>query len=610
MATVERLRNRLHDLAPLQIAVAIGAIGLLLVLPSLTADLQALDDAQQRDFILAHLHASRPDVPGSWNAQRSWYDVYALVGGDAHEFELSRHQWLRPWWSWPGLKVRFFRPVAAATLYLDYFISENNHVLAHLHSALWYFVACASVTMMLLRLTKRRETAVLASLLFTLDDAHAAPVLWLAARNAVIGVAFMANAVTLFDVAAARESWRVRLASLSCVLCALLAAENAISGVPLFVAHALFLDKRSPLRRLAAVAALFAVVLAWLVVHNALGFGTKGSGAYLDPLSDPTAYTAAFSGRYVELLRIHFTAPWQLQPTIPLSWLVGVDLLSRWVLFPALLIFIVRNVDRSAEVAFWVFSAAAGLVPLTAADPHQRLLMIVGISLWSLVAHCVVGLLDKGCRASRLWRFSAVVAVVFVLGLHTVLAPIGLAVASAPSNPDLPSALAASILDRNDNWQGQDLFVISVPSLMTSVDMVNERRRRQLRIPNRVAVLGATIHEVEVTRTGAQTFELYSPPGYLLDTFSSFWRGPSAPFVQSERVSVEQFTAQIIRVTPDGRPLRVRFTFQKNLDDPTLKFLCWTDGAFALFRFAPIGQRKIIPATFDQSHQLPEELVQ
>jgi hypothetical protein len=608
MAIVERLRNRLYALAPLRIAAAIGGLGFLLVLPSLTADLDALDDVLQRNFILARLHASHPGVHDSWNEHQAWYDIYTLVDGNARELEWSRHQWFRPWWTWPGLKIRFFRPVAAATLYVDYLISENGHVLAHLHSALWYFLACSSVTMLMLRLSKRREVAVLASLLFAVDDAHAAPVLWLAARNAVIGVAFVANALTLFDIAAARNSWRFHVASLVCLLCALLAAENAISGVPLFVAHALLLDKRSLWRRFASIVAVFATVSAWLGVHHALGFGTQGSGSYLDPLSDLSAYFAASGGRYLDLLRIHFTAPWSLQPAVSLSWLIDLDLLSKWVLLPAVLVFIVRNVDRSSEVAFWTLSAALGLVPLTAADPHQRLLMVEGVALWSLVAHFIVGLADCG-RGSPLRRYCALVALAFVLGLHMILAPIGLAIGSAPSNPDLPSALAAPVLDRDGNWQGQDVLVISAPSMMTSIDMVNERRRRQLRIPNRVAVLGATVHEVEVIRTGPQTFELYSPPGYLLDSFSSFWRGPSAPFVQGESINVDQFTAKIIRITPDGRPLRVRFMFERNLDDPALKFLYWTSGEFAMFRFAPIGRRKVIPADFDQSHQLPEELV-
>jgi hypothetical protein len=50
-------------------------------------------------------------------------------------------------------------------------------------------------------------------------------------------------------------------------------------------------------------------------------------------------------------------------------------------------------------------------------------------------------------------------------------------------------------------------------------------------------------------------------------------------------------------------------TLDKSLDDASLRFIYWHAGAFDVFQFGPIGQRRVIPADFDHSQQLAEELI-
>jgi hypothetical protein len=78
---------------------------------------------------------------------------------------------------------------------------------------------------------------------------------------------------------------------------------------------------------------------------------------------------------------------------------------------------------------------------------------------------------------------------------------------------------------------------------------------------------------------------------------------------QGERVRTREYEVQVMRLTPDHRPLRVRFHFVRPLDDPHFRFIYWTGQKFADFRFAPAMARKIIRADFDHTAQLPEELV-
>jgi hypothetical protein len=596
----DSLAARLSRTAGWKIACLLAALGFLLVLPSLSMGLASLDDFDQQQFVRAKLQGS------SAVADRPWYDVYNLVNGVTRDALNARNQWLRPWWSVPELKVRFLRPVAAALLFADRGLFADHFWLAHLHSALWYFAACFSVALLVLRLSRDRWVAVLGGLLFVVDDAHGNPVSWLAGRNAIVAVTLVCIALLLFDTACRFSRTRLFFAASLVLLLALLAAENVLSAVPMFVAYALFLDKRKISNRVLAVLPILAVVFVWYAGRKALGFGTYGSGAYLDPLRDASAYWQALPDRYVRLLRSHFSAPWSLATILPIPWLAFTEDLQWWILFPAVLLFVIRNIDRSDELAFWTVSAAVGLVPLTAASPHQRLLTHVGIALWMVIAHFLIAMGRRVATLRGRLRLIAIGTIALPACIHLILAPIALAFESSPVTAS--DSIVPSIARDPDSARRQ-LVLLNVPDSLRPLSMTSAHLRNHLPIPARTTVLGSTPHEVEVTRLDAHTFELYTPPGYLLDEFANFWRGPTLPMHQGDRVTVQEYTVLIVRVTPDGRPLRVRFRFERALEDPALRFMYWTRGTFADFPFGPIGQRRIIAAEFDHTNQLSEELV-
>lgn len=560
------------------------------MLPSLRVGLQVLDDTVQRDFILATLRGD-PSVQ-----HRPWYDIYNLVDGDAAHGTGARFSWLTPWWSWPGMKVHFFRPVSAATLYLDYALFGQRYWLAHLHSVFWYAAACGLVTLVLLQISRSRAIALLGAVLFAVDDAHATAANWLAGRNALIGASCFAGALSLYVLAARRQQRRWLLAAVVCLVLGLLAAENVVSGLPFFLAYSLLLDRRPLARRIIDPLILCSSVAVWFAVHKLLGFGTLGSGVYLDPIADAEALGRALPGRYLWLLRIQLGPPWALLPQLSFRWIDAIESFNRWVVLPALVVFVIRRADRDRELAFWVVSGAVGLLPLTTALPHDRLLTHVGPAWCMLLAHLVAATLHAAKHASRQLRYGLYAFVASVLALHVGLSSVALAVGS---NPAPPPAQAVRSLDSEPGWWNREVIAIHVPSLLTLYAVNGERDRYNLPRPQRVAPLGVTDQEVEVTRLDANTFELYSSPGYLLEAFASFWRGPSVPLRLNETIVVREYSVTIKRLTPDRRPSRLRFQFARSLDDPTLYFVYWTGQQLAPFRFGPVGQRRVIRAAFD-----------
>ncbi len=49
---------------------------------------------------------------------------------------------------------------------------------------------------------------------------------------------------------------------------------------------------------MAAVVPVLLVTTAWLIIYHVLGYGTHGSGTYIDPLGHPAKYLAVLPARW------------------------------------------------------------------------------------------------------------------------------------------------------------------------------------------------------------------------------------------------------------------------------------------------------------------------
>jgi hypothetical protein len=59
---------------------------------------------------------------------------------------------LFPWWTSPGLRLAFFRPLSAISMWVDYQLWPNLPALMHLHSLLLYAALVAAATLLYRRL--------------------------------------------------------------------------------------------------------------------------------------------------------------------------------------------------------------------------------------------------------------------------------------------------------------------------------------------------------------------------------------------------------------------------------------------------------------------------
>ena len=117
-------------------------------------------------------------------------DLYVFVPRDAAAVERLRQEGILPYFSAPELKIAFLRPLTSALMWLDHTLFERRPPGYHVHTLLW-FGGLLLVVAALLRRALPGGLAVLALLLFCLDDAHAMAAGWIAARNATISCALV-----------------------------------------------------------------------------------------------------------------------------------------------------------------------------------------------------------------------------------------------------------------------------------------------------------------------------------------------------------------------------------------------------------------------------------
>ena len=133
---------------------------------------------------------------GAYPVPRSALNMFDFVGGGAGERLALMHSGRLPWWSDPGMRaLSFLRPLPSALAYFDYAVlGPAAYASHHWHTAVCWALTVVALAGVLIR-SVPRPVAVLAILLYVVDDAHALPVAWSANRGELVAVASMFGAL-------------------------------------------------------------------------------------------------------------------------------------------------------------------------------------------------------------------------------------------------------------------------------------------------------------------------------------------------------------------------------------------------------------------------------
>lgn len=561
-------------------------------------------------------------VRGVYPVARSPLDLFSVIADRPGERAALLRSGRLPWWSDPEIRISFLRPLASLSTYADYAWLGAARVPArgHWQSLLWWSLCLIAVAGMLERVLPR-SIALLACVLFAVDDAHALPVAWSASRAELIGFASVIAALWAHIAWTQRPSRRSRVLAVLALSLGVLAGEHALALFTYVVAYSLIAAPGSMRQRLLGLAPFVLPVVVYFAIHAALGYGASGSSFYSDPFSDTARFAAALPGRVTQLLGdtvFGYTAEWwfglppwwtSVAKTGPAHWLLHDDphVLQLAVGVVAILIVLgglwhawrAQSDPVAAQMRWLLAAALASLLPLCGTFAMTRLTVAPALGIDAWLAWIAI-------RAWQRLRTGG------ALGPRVVAATLGAAillfhgVVIAQRTHEASDVYAA--WSRNEEaWVdrarlgGHELttrhaIVISANDIATqfSLPFIRYRHGKSMPASSQLLVPPA-FRPIELARTAPNVLELRSTdpaghPGFR----NSAYRLESTDFLAGDRFTTPTFTVEVVAVNA-GNPTSLRFTFEKDLEDASYLFLYPREEGLKPLELPPVGTRVQLP---------------
>lgn len=580
------------------------------------------------------------------------FDLYAFVRED---IDLAVHvdKGTVPWFAEPDFHGTVFRPLSSLLLWLDHTLAPGAVRLWHVHSLLW-FAACVFSFGLCARRLLPRWPAMLAVALLICEAAFVSPLGWLANRCVLVSAAF-GFAVIFVHLEWRRPdpdtpSWLRRhgpwIELLSFALC-LAGGEYGLGIAAYVLAWELFVGGRSAGApadawsvRARALLPVLTVLGAYMALHVGLGYGTFGADVYADPIHAPLGW---FKWAKLRIPKLCTGALWSLpassvtvfyhpgaswwQAFDPASDAIGYHLSHArlgWfgIALGAVALGLARaglHVDERRVLRAVLFGALLGLLPVSVAPAHSRLLVVAQLGACVAVALIVVACLrlllrrdPARLRARELGEGEQGRAPWIGRLRGAALLPLVLALLASHVILDLrwnqryllhlggmhtQNALAFTKGDLlRHELAGREVVVLNGPSQTVGMygHFVLHANGAPAPATWRSLALGGH-HPIFVSRRDERTLELTAIDGAWLQTAGElFFRRAEKLLSVGDRFDYPGLAVEILAVE-DGFPTQVRFRFPHNLDDPRYLFLTSTKAGLMEWQVPPVGGRAVVP---------------
>jgi hypothetical protein len=553
------------------------------------------------------------------------WDLYAFLRDDASVQEQHIERGTAPWWSVVNgdpdaddgtIVFAVLRPLSSALLWVDHELwplERDGAVRArHLHSLVWFVATIVAAGLVFGHLFERR-VAIVALVLFACDAGLMLPLAWLANRCVLVSASFgllgiWAHLRWRSDAAQERRNQFIAL-ECACMGLAVAAGEYGLLAAAYVLAWELVgTTSGSVAQRLRATAPALVPAGIYLLLHESLGYGTFGP-AYLD-LHHVGGWLSLAASRAAKLAT---SAIWAVPPTTGVGFGIVDDsghLLVCAILLPlaGALVALVRvglTVPERRALRAMVLGAALGLVPITAAPPQERLLVLTQLGACALIALIAVAsarLLWGSIATPRSWP-RRLLAVPFVLAL--LAANVGFDLRSGESMLETIGTNDASTLAAfsqgtlpligPEALRGRDVVVLNAVDLPTALHggFVLEAQGWPAVRSWRTLAMGP--FAMSATRLAPDTLELWAVQGAWLETtYEQNFRRADQPLHAGD---VRDRGGLRVEVVEDlrGHPTRIRVRFAASLDDPRYLFLISTKQGLRRWQPPALGKPRIVP---------------
>ena len=573
-----------HRFGPLAVALLAG----LVTLPCLGVGLLVDDYGMYLSVRGSEFYSSLSTSP---------LDLFRFFDGDSDRIHRLMNQGIVPWWTYPGLKAAFWRPVSGLTHFFDYTVLGDSFWLMHLESVLLYGMVCALVTVLYRRVFKVAAVAGLASLLYATDHTHVMPVVFLANRNALLALLFGLLCIL------SHRAWRCdgrRSAAWPAHLflaLSLLSAEAGVATCAYLAAHAVTFEAGSWKARLRPLVSYGFVVVVWRIAWSLQGYGVNGCGIYTDPVDEPLSFLHAL----IERIPLLFLGQWFTPPAELMVVLAPGPARIQWL--GALLCLVVVAVAtwplirRRPTARFFALGMVLSLVPLSAAFPSDRMLLFVGAGAFGLMAEWIICVFTERFAVwpDRPTRVVAMIGVAFLL-LRAVLSPAVLAVqATQPMGTPEAADRLMSLMPLEPGDLARDIVVVNPPLVLFHSVSAGVRKVRGMGNPRTLRMLSPGWSAVQIEREDPNTLLIRPRDGFKDRILDRLFRSETYPMHAGDRIALERLSIEVVDVSVSGVPTAARFRFDVPLDDVSLVWYHWSDGAYRPFTPPAVREEMVLP---------------
>ena len=514
-------------------------------------------------------------------------EVYTLVDGDPQQVLAMKNAGAFPWFFDPEMKMAFWRPLSSGLLAADHAVFGLHPHGYYLHSLAWFLLLVVGVGLLLRRSLPRR-IATLAMSIFTLSGIHGM-LFWTATRYSFVAAALGAWAL-LAHVRWREDGWRPgAVLSVLGYGAALAGGEGALAVLGYAVAYEGLRAPGSRGRRALCALPMVAVTVLYLLAYKGMGYGASSGSGYVDPFVEPLRFAVEFPGRALTLIGSMVigghTDVWLVPATRP-AWavigvvsclLMGVLLRRAWS----------RGGPVEGRAVRWLLAGSLlAVVPFTPSILGARNLVapfIGGSAALALVlVHWWTVLRRRPGVGLRLLGVACWVLAV----IHLAFAPLqrlgGAPMFKAMFVDGLAAAMAGAELDE-EHIAGQRVVLVNPPDMVVGLHSYFYRQLYRMPMPQAWWALSWEMCDHRVTRTAADTFELE-----LVDSVMA-----GRHLSQGQVIQLDGMRATVLELGEQG-PHRVEFRFDRPLDDPSLVFLVWREGALRHVQLPPLGESLLL----------------
>jgi len=385
------------------------------------------------------------------------------------------------------------------------------------------------------------------------------------------------------------------------LLLGLFSGESALAVTGYLFAYAVFLDTGKAADRALTLVPYAALSVTWLVVHRLLGYGTRGSEFYVDPLAEPIGFLGAVSWKGPLLLADLWALPPSALTVLLPEGAVRVLVLWGLVVMLSVALLFVPLLRRDRIARFWCTGMLLSVPLVCSTMPHGRLLTFAGIGAFGLIAQWIGGIRDKAAwlPEGKWWRTAAQVMVMVFLVIHVAIAALILpfnTLGATFSQPYIQDA--AERVQAGPEFAGQDLVIVNHPIVFYGHYFQTARVLAGQSAPRRVRVLAPGAVPVLVSRPDERTLLVRPEGGFLGQPFDGVFRSRAHPMRTGERVVLTGVEIEVTALTADGRPGEIAVRFAVPLEDSSLRWLRWDEkGGYAEYRLPAAGESMVVQAT-------------